>query len=82
MHQEALEGNPWQVHRSGWTPADLRRRGYTVRGVHGLRLLRGEEAQFRLQPRRVWSLVSDLTAPFARVVPSVAYHLLATKDVG
>jgi SAM-dependent methyltransferase len=81
VHQDAIEGNPWQVHRSGWTPAQFRRRGFSVRGVHGLRVLRSEEAQFRFPPRRAWSLVSDLTAPIARAVPSVAYHLLATKDL-
>jgi 2-polyprenyl-3-methyl-5-hydroxy-6-metoxy-1,4-benzoquinol methylase len=81
VHQEAIEGNPWQVHRSGWTAAQLRARGFSVRGVHGLRVLRSEEAQLRFEPRRVWSVISDITAPIARVTPSLAYHLLAVKDV-
>jgi SAM-dependent methyltransferase len=79
--QDALEGNPWQVHRSGWTPDELRARGYAVRGLHGLRILRAEEAQIRFRPRRAWSLVSDLTAPIARAAPTLAYHLLATKEI-
>lgn len=39
--------DPWQVHRSGWTHADFRPRGYTVGlvdfdyGKHGLEPLRG-----------------------------------------
>jgi len=81
VHQEAIEGNPWQVHRSGWTAAQLRARGFSVRGVHGLRMLRSEEAQLRFEPRRVWSVISDITAPIARVTPSLGYHLLAVKDV-
>lgn len=81
VSQGELEGNPWQVHRSGWTPAQLRARGFTVRGMHGLRVLRSEEARLRFRPHRVWALVSDLTAPVARAVPSLAYHLIATKDV-
>jgi SAM-dependent methyltransferase len=80
VDQDALAGNPWQVHRSGWTPRQLRQRGYVVRGVHGLRMLRGEEARFRA-PARLSALVSDLSAPLAQRVPSLAYHLLATKDV-
>ena len=79
--QGEVDGNPWQVHRSGWTPAQLRARGFTVRGMHGLRVLRSEEARIRFRPHRFWALVSDLTAPIARVVPSLAYHLIATKDV-
>ena len=46
------------------------------------RMLRSEEARIRFRPHRFWALVSDFTAPIARVVPSLAYHLIATKDVG
>ncbi len=79
--QDAVHGNPWQVHRSGWSPRQFRERGYAVHGVHGLRVLRAEEAQIRFRPARAWSVVSDLTAPLARAVPSLAYHVLAVKDV-
>ena len=79
--QDALEGNPWQVHRSGWSAAQFRERGYDVHGVHGLRVLRAEEARIRFRPRRAWSLVSDLSAPVARAAPSLAYHVLAVKDL-
>jgi SAM-dependent methyltransferase len=79
--QGEVGGNPWQVHRSGWTPAQFRAHGFTVRGLHGPRALRSEEAHLRFRPRRFWALVSDLTAPVARFVPSLAYHLIATKDV-
>jgi predicted TPR repeat methyltransferase len=79
--QGARGGNEWQVHRSGWSAAALAARGYRVTGVHGLRWLRGEEADIRMRPRRAWSLVADLTQPVARRVPAVAYHLLAVKDV-
>lgn len=80
--QDARDGNPFQVHRSGWSPAQLRARGFSVKGMHGLRMLRSEEARIRFRPHRFWALVSDFTAPIARVVPSLAYHLIATKDVG
>lgn len=79
--QGARGGNEWQVHRSGWSTAALAARGYRVSGVHGLRWLRGEEAEVRMRPRRAWSLVADLTQPVARRMPAVAYHLLAVKDV-
>jgi predicted TPR repeat methyltransferase len=79
--QREREGNPFQIHRSGWTADELRRLGYRVVGVHGLRFLRGEEACIRWRPRRGWALAADLTQPLARRAPALAYHLLAIKDV-
>ena len=81
VEQTERGGNPFQVHRSGWSTAELRERGYRVSGIHGLRVLRAEEAAMRLRPERVWSLVSDLTQPVARRLPVVAFHLLAVKEV-
>ena len=81
VEQGDREGNPFQVHRSGWSPVQLRARGYRVTGVHGLRSLRGEEAAIRFRPRRVWALAADLTQPLVRRVPRLAFHLLAVKEV-
>lgn len=36
VDQGEYDGNPFQLHRSGFTPAEFRRRGYSVRGA-GLR---------------------------------------------
>jgi SAM-dependent methyltransferase len=79
--QGDVGGNPLQVHHSGWRLSTLRSLGYDAIGLHGLRFLRDEEASIRWRPRRAWSLVSDLTQPIARRVPSTAYHLLAIKQV-
>ena len=43
--QGALNGNPYQQHRYCWEPAELRERGYKVRGV-GIRSVMGEGASF------------------------------------
>ena len=81
VHQDEIGGNPLQAHRSGWSVEDLAAAGYEAIGVHGLKLLRREEARFRWRPKRVWRLVSDLTQPVVRRWPRAAYHLLAVKDV-
>lgn len=78
--QEATEGNPWQVHRSGWTAGRMRELGYDVRGVHGMKWLRTELAAIRLRPRRLWHLVSDLTQPLAYRLPAVSFQLLCVKE--
>jgi 2-polyprenyl-3-methyl-5-hydroxy-6-metoxy-1,4-benzoquinol methylase len=79
--QSARGGNPWQVHHSGWTAAQMRGLGYTVSGVHGLRYLRSEEAAIRWKPERFWHLASDLTEPLTRHVPSLAYQIIAVKSI-
>jgi len=43
--QGALHGNPYQEHKYIWEPAELKRRGYEVRGI-GLRGVMGEGALF------------------------------------
>ena len=79
--QSARDGNPWQVHHSGWTAGQMRELGYTVTGVHGLRYLRSEEAAIRWKPERFWHLASDLTEPLAKRVPSLAYQIIAVKVI-
>jgi hypothetical protein len=81
VSQDARDGNPWQAHHSGWTAAQMHELGYSVTGVHGLRYLRGEEAAIRWKPTRLWHLASDLTEPIARLAPSLAYHIIAVKDL-
>jgi SAM-dependent methyltransferase len=81
LPQEPADGNPFQRHRSGWSARDFRDLGYQVRGVNGLRLLRGERASMRWRPRRLWGLVSDLTQPVVHGRPSLAFHLLCVKEV-
>jgi hypothetical protein len=79
--QDALGGNAWQRHRSGWDVDAMRARGYRVTGMQGLKPLRGPLGEIRWRPRRAWLLISDVTQPLARRVPQVAYHLLCVKEL-
>lgn len=79
--QPPAPDNPFQEHRSGFTVADLRRLGYVVQGVHGLRWLLGPYAECRLRPAVLWRRVSDLTAPLTAAIPQLAFGLLARKDL-
>jgi SAM-dependent methyltransferase len=79
--QDATWDNPYQVHRSGWTAEEMRRRGYQVNGLSGLKSLRGERGIIRFRPKRMWDLVSRASQPFAWRLPSHAFHILCVKDV-
>jgi SAM-dependent methyltransferase len=79
LQQDEYEGNPWQRHRSGWTPSVLRDLGFRVYGLHGLRGLRGDRAQIDKRPVRLWGLVADVSQPIVYHFPRLAFHLLGVK---
>jgi 2-polyprenyl-3-methyl-5-hydroxy-6-metoxy-1,4-benzoquinol methylase len=37
VHQDEHDGNPWQIHKSGWEVAEMKERGYEVIGISGLK---------------------------------------------
>lgn len=77
--QRALEGNPWQVHKSGWLVPDFEARGYDVLGMNGWKPLRGEEWEPRVRPPAVGHRLSALTQPLVTHHPSRAFQLLAVR---
>lgn len=79
--QPATPENPWQEHRTGFSPADMRGLGYRVRGMHGLWFLFGAFGECRLRPGALWRRVADATAPAVYLLPVLAFGLLCTKDV-
>lgn len=81
LPQEEYEGNPLQVHRSGWTAERMRELGYSVRGSNGLRWLRGAEGRTRWRPARFWGVLARLTQPFVERRPSLAYQLLCVTEL-
>ncbi|QQG40225.1 MAG: methyltransferase domain-containing protein [Candidatus Aenigmatarchaeota archaeon] len=81
LPQGPEEGNPWQEHKSGWTVAEMRRRGYRVIGLNGWKPLRGECARLRFWPSLFWLVVSDVTQLFVRNRPERAFEMVCVKDV-
>jgi SAM-dependent methyltransferase len=81
VEQREYDANPLQEHRSAWSAADFARRGYRVRGVAGLRWLRGERGEVRLRPTWLWSRVAGASEPLVTRVPALAFQLIAVKNV-
>lgn len=82
LPQGEREGNPLQVHRSGWTTEEFRRRGYRVTGINGLRCLRGEQWVPRVRPLQIGRRLSGATQPLVTRRPRLAFQLLAVRDLG
>lgn len=79
--QDMLEGNPHQVHKSGWSLQDFQSMGYSVYGLRGMKYVRGIHATIFLKPWIVWAFLGFITEPLLYFVPFLSYDLLAIKDV-
>jgi hypothetical protein len=81
LARKESEGNVWMAHKSGWTVEEMRKRGYTVIGMDGLKRLRGDRGTFRYSPEMFWSLISRLTQLFVRNRPENAFAILCAKNL-
>jgi SAM-dependent methyltransferase len=81
LPQGEVDGNPYQVHRSGWTVGEMRARGYRVFGINGWRPLRGELAAIRWKPRWFWERLSLLSQDWTTEDPTHAFQILCIKEV-
>lgn len=81
LAQGELDGNPFQLHRSGWAAADFETRGYQVTGVNGWRPLRGQLWEPRIRPPAVGHRLSAATQPLVTRRPRLAFQLLAVLNL-
>lgn len=81
LPQDEYDGNPYQIHLSGWTVDEFRGRGYRVMGVNGWRPLRGERASIAWRPRSLWGRVSLYTQSYFEERPRHAFQLLCSKEL-
>lgn len=68
LEQDELEGNALQRHRSAWRVRDFTSRGYTVRGIGGMRVL-GAHRRF----------ISSALGPLTLYLPTLSELLLSRK---
>jgi len=80
-HQDAYDNNPYQVHKSGWSTKELRDLGYRIRGVRGLKYVRGEYASIKYKPWIFWGVVAFVSEPLLSSMPGISYDLFAFKDL-
>jgi hypothetical protein len=79
LHQEATD-NPHQEHRSGWIVSDFRARDYAVKGLFGLKGLRGQGHEVRIPSSRVLTRLSWWTSGIPSRIPSLAAGLICRKS--
>lgn len=90
LPQHALDENPYQAHRSGWDLPTLRSRGYTCRGLAGLKYLRTPArhdtmevdllGSIRFRPSQLWFAVAAASQLLThRTFPQYAFELFGVK---
>lgn len=81
--QDSYDGNDLQIHKSGWTVKEMRRRGYKVIGIGGWKKLRKEGTLIKGSKDYyyLWEMLSALTQLFTFYFPKQAYHMLCIKDL-
>jgi hypothetical protein len=79
LAQGEYDSNPWQVHRSGWSVAEMKARGYDVIGINGWRPLRGELGFVKHKPAWFWIILSDISQLFVRNHSEKAFQILCVK---
>lgn len=79
--QDPLEGNPHQVHQSGWQVKDFKNQGYRVYGLRGFKFIRGECATIKLKPWFFWGAIASLSDFLVFFFPKLAYQFFAIKTI-
>ncbi|OFV84876.1 MAG: hypothetical protein A2W26_11955 [Acidobacteria bacterium RBG_16_64_8] len=79
--QRMRDGNPTQIHLSGWNPAELRALGYRVHGTGGLRGIRGEGGVPRLRPASTWNAIARASQLLVQRIPLLANEVFCVKTI-
>ncbi len=81
LRQGEKDGNPLQIHRSGWSTGEFEGRGYRVAGINGWKPLRGELWEPRIKPPALGHRLSAATQALVTHRPQRAFQLLAVRDL-
>lgn len=80
--EEFIKGNPYQVHRSGWSLEDFTSKGFKVYGV-GFMPMWSENGLARSENKFVQAfanVISFLVSPLSYVFPEIASGIMAVKE--
>lgn len=94
LPQGILSENPYEIHRSGWSVDELKRRAYKAYGISGWKFLRKENtaegfgvsgnamfSTLRFRPYLFWIIVSGLSQLFTYYFPRFAFEVFYVKNL-
>lgn len=91
IHQIELDNNPSQKHLSGWNCKIMKKLGFEINGLAGLKCLRKESendtmgndmlSPIKFKPKFFWFIVLSISQIFVYHFPNVAFELFCVKRV-
>ena len=81
LKQGEHSGNKWQKHISGWNVEEMKKKGYSVKGIEGYKKIRGEFAKIKYKPFVFWRVLSDVSQKFMKNHPKQAFAILCVKNI-
>ena len=81
LEQGVHYNNPLQIHKSGWTIDEMQKRGYKVFGINGMKPIRGDNSQIKLNPKWFWWTISIVSQFFVFNRPKYAFQILCVKEI-
>jgi ubiquinone/menaquinone biosynthesis C-methylase UbiE len=81
LEQAEFDGNSMQKHLSGWTIQELKKLGFKVYGINGLKFIRNKNGFIIYKPKYLWKFFSDITKPITYFFPKYACQLFTVKKL-
>ena len=88
--QKEVDFNPLQKHKSGWTVKEMKKLGFTTKGLAGLKFLRDNSeketmndnnltASIKYSPKLFWFTFATFSQIFTYLFPEKAFELFCVK---
>lgn len=81
INQDIYDNNEYQIHKSGWSAKEMKKLGYKVVGINGLKILRGEYAKPKFKPTILWERILYITQYFTKANPRFAFQIFCIKEL-
>jgi SAM-dependent methyltransferase len=81
LPQEEFAGNILQIHKSGWSVEEMRKKGFRVIGLMGWKSLRETKGSLKFSPKTFWSIISTLTQLVVKNRPRWAFQIFCVKEL-
>jgi len=81
VKQNSIKGNKYQIHKCNFKKNELKKMGYTVIGMDGPKIFRGEQASIKYRPKLFFTIITNLLTPIFFFLPQYSFSLLAYKKI-
>lgn len=75
VQQKEYDENPYQLHKSGWTVADMKKLGFICYGMSGLKSI----YESNIKPTILKTLLINLSQMFFNKIPEKCFHIFCIK---